>query len=264
MVYGLEIKGVSDTERYDIARKTLASVGLEGWEDKYPAELSGGMQQRVGLARALATDPDILLMDEPFSALDPLIKREMQQELLDIQSRLHKTIVFITHDINEAFKLGDRVAIMKDGIIEQIGVPDEILSKPKNEYIKNFVRDIDRSRVLQAKNIMFKPSALISLKDGVKVAIKEMEESGISSIFVVNQNRQLQGLVTIDNALKALKENKSLKEILIHTYHTTDPETYMQELIPYATETKYPIAVVDENQRLLGIIVRVTVLSKLV
>ena len=264
VVYGLEIKGVSDTERYDIARKTLASVGLEGWEDKYPAELSGGMQQRVGLARALATDPDILLMDEPFSALDPLIKREMQQELLDIQSRLHKTIVFITHDINEAFKLGDRVAIMKDGIIEQIGVPDEILSKPKNEYIKNFVRDIDRSRVLQAKNIMFKPSALISLKDGVKVAIKEMEESGISSIFVVNQNRQLQGLVTIDNALKALKENKSLKDILIHTYHTTDPETYMQELIPYATETKYPIAVVDENQRLLGIIVRVTVLSKLV
>lgn len=264
VVYGLEIKGIPEQERYEIAKKTLASVGLEGWGDKYPSELSGGMQQRVGLARALATNPDILLMDEPFSALDPLIKREMQQELLDIQSRLHKTIVFITHDINEAFKLGDRVAIMKDGIIEQIGTPEKILANPRNEYIKNFVRDIDRSKVLQAKNIMFKPSTLVSLKDGVKVAIKEMEESGISSIFVVDHNRRLQGLVTIDDALKALKENKSLRDILKHNYYTTSPETYMQELIPYATETKYPIAVVDHEQRLLGIIVRVSVLSKLV
>ncbi|KJS23078.1 MAG: ABC transporter ATP-binding protein [Clostridiaceae bacterium BRH_c20a] len=264
VVYGLEIRGIPEEERYEIARKTLASVGLEGWEDKYPNQLSGGMQQRVGLARALANDPDILLMDEPFSALDPLIKREMQQELLDIQSRLKKTIIFITHDINEAFKLGERVAIMKDGIIEQIDTPDEILAAPKNEYIKNFVRDIDRSKILQAKNIMFKPSALVSIKDGLKIAIKEMEQSGISSIFVVDTDRKLLGLITIDDALKALKENHKLKDILIHDYFTTGPETYIQELIPMATESKYPIAVMDEENRLLGIIVRVSVLSNLV
>ncbi|SFG99175.1 glycine betaine/proline transport system ATP-binding protein [Desulfotomaculum arcticum] len=264
VAYGLEIKNVSQSERYNIARETLSSVGLQGWEDKYPNELSGGMQQRVGLARALATNPDILLMDEPFSALDPLIKREMQQELLDIQSRLKKTIIFITHDINEAFKLGDRVAIMKDAVIEQIGTPEEILAKPRNEYIQKFVQDIDRSKVLQAKNIMFKPSTLVSLKDGLKVAIKEMEQGGISSIFVLDNERRLQGLVTIDDAIRALKEDKSIKDILKQEFYTTDPETYMHELIPYATETKYPIAVVDENKKMLGIILRVTVLSNLV
>lgn len=264
VVYGLEIKGIDTKERYEIAKKTLESVGLSGWEDKYPNELSGGMQQRVGLARALANDPDILLMDEPFSALDPLIKREMQQELLEIQSRLKKTIIFITHDINEAFKLGERVAIMKDGIIEQIGTPEEILATPKNEYIKNFVRDIDRTKVLQAKNVMFMPSALVSLKDGLKVAIREMEHSGISSIFVIDTERKLQGLVTIDDAIKAVKENKKLVNIIKHDYYTTGPETYLQELIPYATESKYPIAVVDDKNKLLGIILRVTVLSNLV
>ena len=264
VAYGLEVKGMPVAERLEIARGTLESVGLKGWGDKYPKELSGGMQQRVGLARALATDPDILLMDEPFSALDPLIKREMQQELLDIQSRLKKTIIFITHDINEAFKLGDRVAIMKDGVIEQMGTPEEILAAPKNEYIQKFVQDIDRSRILQAKNIMFKPSALVSLKDGLKVAIKEMEQSGISSIFVLDHDRRLLGLITIDDAIDALRANKSLKDILKKDYFTTSPEAYMQELIPFATETKYPIAVVDEHEKLLGIIVRVTVLSNLV
>ena len=264
VAYGLEIKGVSGPERTEIALATLETVGLKGWEDRYPKELSGGMQQRVGLARALATNPDILLMDEPFSALDPLIKREMQQELLDIQSRLQKTIVFITHDINEAFKLGDRVAIMKDGVFEQIGTPDEILAAPKNDYIKNFVQDIDRSKVLQAKNIMYRPITPISVKEGVKVAIKEMEQNAISSIFVLDHDRRLLGLVTIDDALQALKENRSLRDILIQDFHKTTPETYMCELIPVATTARYPIAVVDEQEKLLGIIARVTVLSNLV
>lgn len=264
VAYGLEIRGIPLKERYEIARQTLATVGLTGWEDRYPNELSGGMQQRVGLARALANDPDILLMDEPFSALDPLIKREMQQELLDLEAKVKKTIIFITHDINEAFRLADRVAIMKDGIIEQIGTPEEILSNPKNEYIKNFVRDIDRSKVLQAKNIMFRPSTLVSLKDGLAFAIQEMEQSGISSVFVVDHERRLQGLVTIDDAIKALKENKRLGDILKKDYFTTHPDAYVQELIPIATESKYPIAVLDEDQKLLGIIPRVSVLSSLV
>ena len=264
VAYGLEIKGIPGPERLETARAILETVGLKGWEDRYPKELSGGMQQRVGLARALATNPDILLMDEPFSALDPLIKREMQQELLDIQSRLKKTIIFITHDINEAFKLGDRVAIMKDGVFEQIGTPDEILSAPKNDYIKNFVQDIDRSKVLQAKNIMFRPITPISVKEGVKVAIKEMEQNAISSIFVLDHDRRLLGLVTIDDALHALKENRTLRDILIQDFYKTSPETYMCDLIPVATTAKYPIAVVDEGERLLGIIMRVTVLSNLV
>ena len=137
-----------------IAQKHLETVGLKGYEHQYPEELSGGMRQRVGIARALANDPDILLMDEPFSALDPLIRREMQLELLDIQNRLQKTIIFITHDVNEAFKIGDRVAVMKDGKVEQIGTPEEILESPANDYISEFIRDIDRSKILQADHIM--------------------------------------------------------------------------------------------------------------
>lgn len=262
--YGLEVKGIEKKEREEIARKTLETVGLGGWEDKLPNELSGGMQQRVGLARALATEPDILLMDEPFSALDPLIRREMQQELLDIQARLKKTIIFITHDVNEAFKLGDRVAVMKDAKVVQIGTPEDILANPANDYIEDFVQDIDRSKVLQAKNVMFKPTAVVSLKDGLKVAVKEMKDSGISSIFVLDHERKLQGIVTIDDAIQANKENKALRDILRQDYETTDPEAYLQDLIPKATNSKFPIAVVDESNKFLGIIVRVSVLAALI
>ncbi len=261
--YGLEVKGMALEERRKIARETIEGVGLSGWEDKYIAELSGGMQQRVGLARALATNPDILLMDEPFSALDPLIRRDMQLELLDIQSKLKKTIVFITHDVNEAFKLGDRVAVMKDAEIVQIGVPEDILNNPSNAYIEDFVRDIDRSRVLQAKHIMFKPGGLVSLTHGLKVAIKEMESNGISSVFVVGDKRKLEGIVTIDDAVEAVKTKKKLADIIKQDYFTADEEAYVQDLIPKAIESKYPIAVVDENKKLLGIIVRVSVLSGL-
>jgi len=262
--YGLEIRGMDKEERHKIAQETINSVGLSGWEDKYITELSGGMQQRVGLARALANNPDILLMDEPFSALDPLIRRDMQLELLDIQDRLKKTIVFITHDVNEAFKLGDRVGVMKDAEIVQIGVPEDILNNPSNAYIEDFVRDIDRSKVLQAKHIMFKPGALATKKHGLKVAIKEMETNAISSVFVVDEKRKLQGIITIDDAIKGIKNNKSILGILKHDYYTTDEETYVQELIPKAIETKYPIAVVNEDNKLVGIIVRVSVLSGLV
>ncbi len=262
--YGLEVRGIPKNERQEIANNTLETVGLGGWEDKYPTELSGGMQQRVGLARALANDPDILLMDEPFSALDPLIRREMQIELLDLQAKLNKTIIFITHDVNEAFKLGDRVAVMKDGVIEQIDTPEEILSSPASEYIEDFVKDIDRTRIIQAQNIMVKPVALVSLKDGLKVAIREMNSNSISSVFVVDRNKILQGIITIDDAISAIKENKKLTDILRKDYYTTSSETYVQDLIPIATDTNYPIAVVDEKNKLLGIIVRVTVLSGLV
>ncbi len=263
--YGLEIRNIEKEKRKKIAFDALADVGLKGWEDKMPGELSGGMQQRVGLARALANDPDILLMDEPFSALDPLIRREMQLELLDIQSKMQKTIIFITHDINEAFRLGDRVAVMKDGKIVQIGTPEDILDNPSNEYIEDFVRNIDRTKIIQAKNVMKKPNALVSLKDGVKVAIKEMEANHISSVFVVGKNRALEGIVTIDDCVKAVKEgNSSLKDILRNDYFTTNEDVYIQDLIEKATETKYPIVVIDDDNKLLGIIVRTSILSGLI
>ncbi|NMB27817.1 MAG: glycine betaine/L-proline ABC transporter ATP-binding protein, partial [Tissierellia bacterium] len=207
--YGLEIKKINKGKRQGIALKAIEEVGLKGWENKMPNELSGGMQQRVGLARAIANDPDILLMDEPFSALDPLTRRDMQLELLDLQSRLKKTIIFITHDINEAFKLGDRVAVMREGSIVQIGTPEEILNNPSNEYIEDFVKDIDRTKIVQAKDIMKRPNALVSLKDGVRVAIKEMEANDISSVFVVDKNRKIQGIVTIDDCIKLVKNKRT-------------------------------------------------------
>ncbi|QQK76240.1 glycine betaine/L-proline ABC transporter ATP-binding protein [Salicibibacter cibarius] len=264
VAYGLEVKGISQEEREETAKQVLKTVGLEGWEQKRPGELSGGMQQRVGLARALATDPDILLMDEPFSALDPLIRREMQLELLDIQAKLKKTIIFITHDVNEAFQLGDRVAVMKDGVMEQIGTPEEVLETPKSDYIKEFVKDIDKTKVLQAQNVMLKPSAIVPVGGGPKLAIEEMRNHGISSVFVIGENKKLEGLVTIDDAMKANKENQSLKNIVKSDYPTTDPETYIEKLIPIATEAKYPIAVVDNDERLVGYISRVSVLASLV
>ncbi len=262
--YGLEVRGMDKEERHKIAKETIESVGLSGWENKYITELSGGMQQRVGLARALANNPDILLMDEPFSALDPLIRRDMQLELLDIQSKLKKTIVFITHDVNEAFKLGDRVAVMKDAEIVQIGEPEDILNNPSNSYIENFVRGTDRSKVLQAKHIMVKPNAMVNLKHGLKVAIKEMESNSISSVFVVGDNRKLEGIVTIDDAIEAIKKRKTLQEALKQNYFTADEETYVEKLIPMAVDTKYPIAVINENRKLMGIIMRVSVLSGLI
>lgn len=262
--YGLEIKGLSKIERQEIAQHHLELVGLKGWEDKYPDELSGGMQQRVGIARALANDPDILLMDEPFSALDPLIRREMQLELIDIQNRLQKTIVFITHDVNEAFKIGDRVAVMKDGQVEQIGTPEEILEKPANDYISEFIRDIDRSKILQAEQIMIRPHGLLSLKDGLNVAIKVMRENGLSSVFVTNRKRHLQGIVTIDDAIEGLKQRKTIEDVILKEVNTVMAEEYIQDIIPKVLGSKYPLVVVDEETRIKGIILRVHVLASLI
>lgn len=261
--YGLEIRKVPKNKRREIALKNIEIVGLKGYEDKYPDELSGGMQQRVGLARALSNDPDILLMDEPFSALDPLIRREMQLELLDIQNRLQKTIIFITHDVNEAFKLGDRVAVMKDGHVVQVGTPEEIIENPANEYISEFIKDIDRSKVLQAEHVMIKPNALVSLKDGLNVAIKEMKANGISSVFVVDRQRHVKGIVTIDDAVKGLEKKKPLEEVMRHDITIVEEDEYVSDLIPKVLESKFPLAVVNKGKKLAGFILRVHVLAGL-
>lgn len=263
VAYGLEIQGVARDERYARAREMLELVGLREWETALPEQLSGGMQQRVGLARALANNPDILLMDEPFSALDPLIRREMQNELLTLQSKMKKTIIFVTHDLDEALKIGDRIALMKDGSIVQVGTPEEILTRPANEYVAKFVEDVDMTKVLVAERIM-RPAETVYLKDGPRVALRRMREEGISSIFVVSRERKLAGLVTAEDALEASQRNdESLSKILRHDFPTAAPDTPLNELIPLLAESKFPVAVVDEENRLLGMIVRGALLANL-
>jgi glycine betaine/proline transport system ATP-binding protein len=265
VAYGLEIQGMGRQAREEKALDMLATVGLKDWVSVYPDQLSGGMQQRVGLARALAVDPDILLMDEPFSALDPLIRKEMQEELTELQSNMQKTIIFITHDLDEALKLGDRIAIMKDGRIVQLGTPEEILTNPSNGYVANFVTDVDRSRVLKAENVMIRPSALVKITDGPRLALRKMKREEFSSIFVIGEGRTLQGIVTVDRAIEAVeKKEKDLRNIVDEDVPVTSPEVTLLDLFPMAATARVPIAVVDDNRKLLGIIVRVSVLSGLI
>ncbi|SDI56157.1 quaternary amine ABC transporter ATP-binding protein [Natribacillus halophilus] len=263
VAYGLELRGVNKEERERVAKKVIEDVGLSGHQNSYPEELSGGMQQRVGLARALTNDSDILLMDEAFSALDPIIRKEMQDELIQLQNKLGKTVLFITHDLDEALKLGDRIAVMKDGKIVQIGSAEEILENPVDDYVATFVKDVNRSKILEASQVMHTPEVLHNYKDGPRVAVRKMEEVGASSIFVVNKNNHFEGLLTIDNAIKAYNEQMPVESVQIEDVHVVSSETALDDLIGMAIDAKYPIAVVNEG-RFLGIISRVSILSGLV
>lgn len=260
--YGLEISGVERDERRKKAYEALGTVGLKGYEESMPDELSGGMQQRVGLARALANNPEILLMDEAFSALDPLIRTQMQDELIELQSKLHKTIVFITHDLDEALRLGDRIAIMgQGGGIVQIGTPEEILTTPADDYVESFVQNVDRTKVISAATIMKKVKTVTVPKEGPSVAVRRMEQNGLSSIFVIDQDRKLKGLVTIDDAVKQ-RDKTSMDDIIIDDILTTNPYTAVGDLLTTAFKAKYPIAVVDNETRLLGIVDRASILAE--
>lgn len=264
--YGLEVQGVDDSESLDRSREMLEMVGLKGYEDQYPSELSGGMQQRVGLARALTTDPEILLMDEAFSALDPLIRKDMQDEIIEIQDRMKKTIIFITHDLDEALKLGDRIAVMKDGEIAQIGTPEEILTDPANDYVEEFVKDVDKAKVITASTLMRKPRALTTLIDGPNVAIRHMREEELSTSFVTDKNRKLLGVVRIEDMLELRKQG--LKEfngkIKNDELVRTSPDTLLIDLLPKAMNSRFPIAVVDDDDKLLGIIIKSRLVSQIV
>lgn len=261
--YGLTIKSVGREEANRRAEEALLKVGLDGYTDQYPDQLSGGMQQRVGLARALAADTNILIMDEAFSALDPLIRKEMQDELLILQSEMQKTVLFITHDLNEALKLGDRIALMKDGEIVQIGTPDELLNSPTNDFVEEFVRDVDRSKILDAASVMIRPDTINISKNGPRSALMKMRSTGNSSVYVVNNLRELQGVVTADDALAAVREgNENLESILIRDIPTASADTQLDTLIDEIYDSKLPIAIV-EGKRLKGIVIRGTVLAAL-
>ncbi|SDJ88799.1 quaternary amine ABC transporter ATP-binding protein [Sediminibacillus albus] len=261
--FGLEIQGEEKDKRGKKAKEALEMVGLGGYIHQYPAQLSGGMQQRVGLARALANDPEVLLMDEAFSALDPLIRKEMQDELLDLQESMQKTILFITHDLDEALRIGDRIALMKDGSIVQIGTPEEILVNPANDYVEKFVEDVDRSKVLTAQHIMKRPETINIEKHGPRVALERMREEGLSSIYVTDRKRNLKGYVTADAASDAKKQEISdLNEILKTDVPIVSKDTSMHDIFEIIHDSPVPIAVVEEG-KLLGIIVRGAVISAL-
>ena len=253
VAYGLEVRGVEKDARYEAAAKIIDTVGLKGWEGYYPREMSGGMQQRVGLARALVVDPPVLLMDEPFSGLDPLIRREMQDELISLQSELHKTIVFITHDLNEALKIGDRIAIMRDGEIIQEGSPEEIVTLPSDDYVTEFVRDVSRAKVIQAKSIMRQPDVVVYDWQGPRAALHAMEGHGLNAAFVIGRDRTLRGILTWGQASALLAERKqSLEHTEVTPVMTTPQDAYIEEIIPMSAQTEYPVAVVADNGHLLG------------
>ena len=259
--YGLEVRGVAKEERQKKAEKALDDSGLLSFKNQYPEQLSGGMQQRVGLARALANDSDILLMDEAFSALDPLIRRDMQDDLLELQERLQKVIIFITHDLNEALRIGDRIALMRDGKIMQIGTGEEILTNPANDFVREFTEDVDRSKVLTAENIMEHPLTINVETDGPNVALQRLRKEEVSMLLAVDRKRYLKGSITAENALDAREQGKTLKDVIDKNVQKIDRYALITDIFNLIYNSPAPLAVVDETDRVIGVVVRGSVIG---
>ena len=254
--WGLEVQGVPEAERHARTREVLDMVGLGGWEASYPRQLSGGMQQRVGLARALVVDTDILLMDEPFSGLDPLIRRQMQDELLRLQEDLHKTIVFITHDLNEALKLGDRIAIMQDGRVVQIGSPEDIVLRPEDEYVGDFTQDVRLESVLTAAKVMVTPKTTVLGHQGPRAALHAIGATDGDAAWIVDRTQRYIGLLTITRANDALRAGINRLDLGLgyvdQGYEAVNPDTTFDVLIPLAMGSNFPIPVTDADNKLVG------------
>lgn len=255
--FGLEIQGTPEKELKEASQEALEMVGLQGQGEKKITELSGGMQQRVGLARALATKQEILLMDEPFSALDPLIRRDMQNLFLDIQGEIKRTVLFITHDLDEALMLGHRVAIMKDGEIVQIGTPEEVLTNPADEYVERFVEDVDYAKVRYVDTVMVEPKEVAYDGEGPRVVLRRMKQAGLSEIMVVDDERHLIGICEAEEVAKlAEREEQKLDDAVDETAPKVELGTPLRQVLPLFVERKLPVAVVDEKNRLEGVVVR--------
>lgn len=253
VAYGLEVQGVPKAKRRATAAEWVRTVGLAGYEDRYPSELSGGMQQRVGLARALCTDAEILLMDEAFSALDPLIRSQMQDQLMELQARLRKTIVFITHDLDEALRLGDRIAILKDGRLSQVGTPAEILLNPADAYVRAFVKDVNRARVLTVDAVM-KPPPLRLTDETLEQALAAMQRRGAEIGYVVNE-RGYRGIVTREAVNAAIASHTApTVESLAVDAPSIDAGSSIAEALPATLSSVYPVAVIGADGALAGII----------
>ena len=262
--FGLEIRKMDKDERREKAYRALAQVGLKGWEESYPGQLSGGMQQRVGLARALANEADILLMDEAFSALDPLIRGDMQQELLELQRQMHKTIIFITHDLDEAINIGDRIVLLKDGAVMQIGTPEEILTSPANDYVARFVEGVNVTKVLTAEHVMRSPRTFARPGDGPRTALHKMNEFDHDSIYVLDDERRLRGLLSSEAAKRAIDDGVTdLSAYLSEDFPRTTADTPLQEVFGLFENQSYPVTVLDDEHKLRGVITKGAVLAKL-
>ncbi|NIO03673.1 MAG: betaine/proline/choline family ABC transporter ATP-binding protein [Proteobacteria bacterium] len=263
--YGLKVRGDPVEERLARAHTALETVGLKGWENYKPGALSGGMQQRVGIARALATDPEIMLMDEPFSGLDPLIRRQMQDEYIELHKKVHKTVIFVTHDLHEALKLGNRIAIMRDGDILQLGTPEDVVMSPANDYVREFVQDASPSKILTASRIMEEPDFVLSEDHSVEAARKLLEDKGRDYAFLVTKKRKFLGLIPVGHlAAKGGKGMGSLHEAVLNDHPSCGPDTVVEDILPLAAATQFPIPVVDSERCFLGELQNRTILRNLI
>ncbi len=263
--YGLKVRGVPAAEQRERADWALATVGLGDQGDAYPAQLSGGMKQRVGLARALATDSDVLLMDEPYSALDPLIRRDMQELLLRLQSELHKTVVFITHDLNEAMRLGDRILLLKDGRVVQLGTGPEIVSAPADSYVADFVSDVDRSRVLTAADLVREPRLVDRLTDRPEEVLRRLGAAEANGAYVIDDERRVVGVVRDDALASAVRARASTipPDALTDDFATTPADRPLIDLVHLVGHHVVPLAAVDREGRMVGVVPRAAVLEAL-
>ncbi|KMK90491.1 glycine/betaine ABC transporter ATP-binding protein [Aeromonas enteropelogenes] len=264
--FGLELAGVPLAERQQSARQALQQVGLGQWVDAFPDALSGGMKQRVGLARALANDPDILLMDEAFSALDPLIRTEMQDELLKLQASQQRTIVFISHDLDEAMRIGDRIAIMQDGQLVQVGTPDEILNQPANDYVRAFFRGVDLAHVFSARDVASRKQMPLIKKhttDGPGNALRQLKEQEREFGYVVDRRRRFLGVVSVESLGQAVRAKGSLEQALLADIQPILADTALNELISQVAATPCQVPVVEEDGTYLGLISKANLLNTL-
>ena len=256
IAFGLELQGIPKEEREKKAHESIAVVGLKGYENQRVDELSGGMQQRVGLARALANNPEVLLMDEAFSALDPLIREQMQDELLDLQEKMKRTIVFITHDLDEAIKLGDRIAIMKDGEVVQVGTPEEILTDPANDYVTRFTESVDRGRVVTASSIMLTQPIVVRIrKDGPEAIIRKMRKKRLYALPVIGADEQFLGEIRLKDVLRLRKEGvRDISSIVMKEVPSVLESMTVEDMLPLLPKVQQALPVVDENNRLKGVV----------
>jgi glycine betaine/proline transport system ATP-binding protein len=264
--FGLELAGVGQAERDERALAALDQVGLRAWADSYPDELSGGMQQRVGLARALANDPSVMLMDEAFSALDPLIRSEMQEELLKLQENSSRTIVFISHDLDEAMRIGDRIAIMEGGRVVQVGTPDEILRNPADDYVRSFFRGVDVASVFKAGDIARKTQVTVIERrdDGIRAALERLRDHDREYGYVVDKGQHLHGVVSLDSLQQELRRtDPRLSRAFLDGVPSLNDDTPVSELLGIVAETPCGVPVVDGQNRYRGVITKASLLQTL-
>lgn len=266
--FGLELAGVSKQERSERALQALEQVGLSGWENCKPDNLSGGMQQRVGLARGLAVDPEIMLMDEAFSALDPLIRTEMQDELLMLQEKYRRTIIFISHDLNEALRIGDRIGIMEGGKLIQVGTPEDVLQNPANDYVKAFFKGVDPTSVLSAKDIVSKshPTIIITKGGNLRATHEILSASERDYAFVLDPQHRLQGVVSTDSIVELLKEKnpeRTLRDAFLPNIQAVNEDDSMQDILPLVAQSQNPVPVTDSNDKFKGVVSKARFLNTL-